>query len=269
MKGFVDTTILIEVAEKRAPTPQQVKAFVAVNGAADVSDYAYRELVAGRLQQICDAHNRVLAAQDPAEAIGAILRQSAFRARSATASATAVAQALSIALQASTSSRGDVKREVQQALQMQAGLLWRRAMRDPAFVGSQPLACFAKGPLTVDPVSGALKGPSGAFNCDKRARCAAAQYMSQDQQGVQRLIDALHPNELGPALAAKQENKSRRKALKDLKQHGPSAFNKRNCRALGDAYFALMCPPGSTVLTTNLVDHDLLCGALNKTARKP
>lgn len=269
MKGFVDTTVLIEVAERTSPTSERMKVFARSNGAAEVPDYAYRELVAGRLQQVCDAHNRVLAAQDPAEAIIAILQQAGFRARSAVSSAREVAQALSNFLQNPTSLRDDAKREVQQELQLQAALLWRRAQRDPAFVGSQPLSCFTKGPLAQDPISGAIKGPNSAFNCDKQARCAAALYMAKNGPDLDRLIDALHPKNLGALLAGKHENSSRRNALKELKQRGPKDFHKRYCRALGDAYFALMCPPGSEVLTTNLVDHDVLCKALKKTARKP
>jgi hypothetical protein len=67
----------------------------------------------------------------------------------------------------------------------------------------------------------------------------------------------------------KRETTRRRSALKDLMQNGPDKFNKNNCRALGDAYFAVMCPPGSHVITTNLVDHAPLCNALGKTAVNP
>ena len=85
---------------------------------------------------------------------------------------------------------------------------------------------------------------------------------------MKRLIEALHPNSLGK-MAEKNENQKRRKALKELMSIGPTKFDKGRCRALGDAYFAAMCPAGSKVVTTNIQDHDILCSALGRTAVKP
>lgn len=73
MKGFVDTTVLIHVVERTEPVTARTQAFVAKNGPAVLPDYALRELVAGKLRQLCDAHNRVLAADNPGEAVTAIL----------------------------------------------------------------------------------------------------------------------------------------------------------------------------------------------------
>ena len=42
-----------------------------------------------------------------------------------------------------------------------------------------------------------------------------------------------------------------------------------NCRALGDAIFAFLCPDGAVILTTNLRDHHPLAAAVGKVALHP
>lgn len=270
-KGFADTTILVAVAEEVDPTQSRTKRFVAAEGPIDLPDYAKREFSVGKLQQVCDAHNRVLAAENPAEAIDSILSLAGFRPRTAVGTARAAAAALSEALRGDASrTTVEVKREVLQALRLKAGTLWRRAQRDPAFSAVQPLSCFSGGPLQSDRSTGTLNGPSGTFNCTSRSPCGAAMYMAQNPEVVDRLLKALHPAVLDEKAAGKRENDTRRKALKELRHKGVASFRAHlYCRGLGDAYFAAMCPAGSVVLTTNLQDHEPLCSALGKKAVEP
>jgi len=57
--------------------------------------------------------------------------------------------------------------------------------------------------------------------------------------------------------------------LKKLAVHPNSRFDREDCRALGDAYFALFAPADADILTTNLKDHRPLAEALGKTAVSP
>ncbi|MCP4201222.1 MAG: hypothetical protein GY769_04735 [bacterium] len=41
------------------------------------------------------------------------------------------------------------------------------------------------------------------------------------------------------------------------------------CRALGDAIFALYCPEGAEILTTNVKDHRPLAEAVNRRVVSP
>jgi hypothetical protein len=43
----------------------------------------------------------------------------------------------------------------------------------------------------------------------------------------------------------------------------------KDCRRLGDAFFALYAPPDAVILTTNIKDHAPLAEALGKQARIP
>lgn len=71
------------------------------------------------------------------------------------------------------------------------------------------------------------------------------------------------------AQEAKEENRKRVSALRVLVDQPQEVLSNDACRGLGDAVFALLCPPGGTILTTNLKDHEPLALALGKTARRP
>lgn len=270
MPGFLDTTIVVDVACKREPSTSWANKFATANGPVECPEYALRELLAGVVQQLCDAHNRVKAAQNPAEAICAVLQSGGFHARTSMSKAAEIANALSVSFAANSEiSPENAKREVAQALRLKANGMWRSGKKIPFAVAVQPLACFKNGSLHDDPVTGALMGPGGSFTCKRTERCSAALYMNEKQIDLKKLIDALHPDNLDAKLSAKQENSSRRAALKELLARGPKDFHKGKCRALGDAYFVLMSPPGAAVMSTNSSDHAPLCNSLGKTLISP
>lgn len=199
----------------------------------------------------------------------ALLRRSPLEGRKKEAKLQALSVALSNAFSTNpNAARSQIKREVLQSLALQVTGLWRRAhkIRNVSIV--QHLSCFNGGNITYGP-SGELQGPKDSFNCLKTERCAAAAYLSDSKVNLRKMIDALHPNKLDSAIAGKNETKKRRRALKDLLNRGPAEFDKGKCRALGDAYFAAMCPLDSEVLTTNLSDHLPICEAVGKRAVAP
>ena len=164
--------------------------------------------------------------------------------------------------------RKDIKREMLQDLALRANNLWRKAHKLKSVNIVQALGCFNDGKVTLDS-DGVLRGPSNRFTCIKTERCAAAAYIYDNKSNLAKMISALHPSSLDSKIATKNETQQRRKALKELESNGPVKFAKGKCRALGDAYFAAMCPAGSVVLTSNLEDHVPLCLALGKEAKKP
>lgn len=268
--SFLDTTVVVDLGTPSSPGHTKAISLVSANQPSLVAEYAYRELLAGPVQILCDAHNRVLAAPSPAAAIASVLKGAAFAGRTSTAKAHAIATALHAALSATgTFSANDVRRDVLQSLMLCATRLWHRAQAPQGVTRTQTLACASRGPLAIDPSTKALRGPGNEFNCSRVQRCSAARHMAQHAADVAKAVNALHPSNLGDGLKGKQETTSRRKALKELQQAGPESFNKRYCRALGDAYFAIMCPPGHAVATTNTSDFDPLCAALGKSIITP
>jgi hypothetical protein len=218
---------------------------------------------------LCETHNKIKASENHGEALLSLLNGSPAEGRKREARVQALGESLArIFTQNPTGSRDKIKREVLQDLAIRTSRLWRNACRPNGIKITQPLACFNEGKITSG-VAGELRGPKDSFNCVVSERCAAAAYIYDDVVSLSKMINALHPAVIGDELAGKNENLKRRKALKELHANGPEHFNKAKCRALGDAYFAAMCPPGSVVVTTNIIDHGPLCAALGKSAKTP
>lgn len=228
-------------------------------------------MLAGVVATLCSAHNRIRQAADPGKAILSVLALPPQSGRTRDGQIRAIAISLSKALKYSSTGTGPMSEEATrrmcQNLALQTQRQWRKARSLPHHGKTQPLGCFAESELVLD--DGMLRAASGTFGCDPSSRCSAAQYLYESPDQLKALIDLLRPSEENEEISGKRENSKRRAALKMLLKEGPTKFNKRNCRALGDAYFAMMCPPGSHVITTNLVDHIPLCKELGKVALNP
>ncbi|MDQ3775561.1 MAG: hypothetical protein M3461_15030 [Pseudomonadota bacterium] len=267
--SFLDTTVIIDIADKTVPGKARAEACITANRPAEAPYYALRELLAGHVQILCDSHNVIAAAANHAEALLALLNRSPAEGRKREAKLLALSTSLKCIFDVNPS--GDrlyLKRELLQSLALRVTGLWRRAHNLNAVGMVQFLGCFNDGTISYG-LSGELRGPRNSFNCIKSERCAAAAYLYDNKNYLKKMIDALHPTRLDSSVANKTEIQQRRKALKELVSKGPSAFHKGRCRALGDAYFAAMCPAGSDVVTTNIQDHLPLCLALGKRAITP
>jgi len=268
-RSFLDTTILKSLADARDPANSTCEAFVLGNQPAEVPYYAARELLTGVVRYMCDAHNVLHAASSYGEAMLALLARPPAEGRKREAKLKLLAECLAEIFKGDDAARpNDVKREALQHLAIRAAQLWNRGRRLKRVDHIQSLACFNDGKLSRGP-AGELLGPNDSFNCHRSKRCAAAEYLADNEAALSKVIEALHPKNLPEPLRGKKENSQRRKALKELREHGAQRFDKGLCRAIGDAYFALMCPAGAVVVTTNTVDHVILCKAVGKQAVKP
>lgn len=267
--SFLDTTIVVLLAEDQQPLAGRVNAFLTSNRPVEFPYYALRELLAGHLRVLCDVHNRIKASTNIGEALEALASMNPLVGRKKSAALSAFAGSLKREFQKRPAGdRDQLGPEMARDIALQVFRIWERARRSKSGGMVHPLACFGDGPLTVGE-AGELRGPNNSFNCEPTARCAAAGYMSDNQAALSKMCDALHPERLSPAARKKNENIQRRKALKELRDNGPQKFDKRRCRALGDAYFAAMCPTDSNVITTNVVDFEPLCSAIGKKAVSP
>jgi hypothetical protein len=267
--SYLDTTIVVDIADERLPGKDKAVAHLAANSPAVVPYYALRELLAGHVQYICLTHNVMKASECASEAFTALMNRCPAEGRQREGKMRILLSAMQKAY--NTNPQGgkqDEKREILQHLALRVNGMWRRSHRLHSVSLVQSLNCFNDGKLTYGP-SGELKGPHGSFNCATSERCAAAEYLYEQKDAVKKMIAALHPKVLDSKAASKNENQQRRKALKELLTEGPAAFNKGKCRALGDAYFAAMSPPGYSVVTTNIQDYLPLCQALAKIAIVP
>ena len=238
------------------------------NQPVQIADYAYRELLVGRVGLLCDAHNAIIAADNVVEVALSFLVRGSF-ARTPQAQAQEILKPLKEMFDAKVRiDPVEAKREVAEELMMVATKLWRKAAKFPMGERVQPLPCFNNGSISLDK-NGLLRGPNDSFNCAPRTVCGAAQYMYTDRLTIRKMLEALESPKLAEKLKKKSETNARRKALNLLERRGPTNISKAVCRKLGDAYFAAMCPAGAHILTTNVEDFEPLCAALKKPVRKP
>ncbi len=267
---FLDSTVLVHLSQDDEPEKTKCESFVGANQPAEVPYYAPRELLAGLVNYYCIAHNRLLASQTVVEAVIALSNMPAVAGRRREVPASTLLQALNTAWpQGQALSPEDGRRECLQDIMILATQLWDRACAPKLVKYVQHLACFNAGALSVNSTSRELRGPNDSFNCKKTERCAAAGYLHDDLVTLTNMIDALDPSKLDEKLKNKKEIQSRRAALKELVKRTPKLFDKRRCRAFGDAYFAAKCPPGTVLATTNVEDFEPLCRKLGKPYQKP
>ncbi|MCZ8292544.1 MAG: hypothetical protein O9312_03425 [Hylemonella sp.] len=280
MGCYIDTTIVCAVADDLPNLASTSKQHIDANQPGAIPYYALRELVAGPLKTLCAAHSLLARSESIADAFRCVMNLPPIVGRTKQGQLSALIQTLGQCLTLTPTDLAaaprqpiddPVRRKMTHNLAINIQRQWSLAKRIPNTKTSHQLACFADGDFDFNE-TGELKGPNGRFQCDPSQPCSAAAHLRGKLGEVQTLVDVLHPSKLTPELADKRENVRRRGALKEvirLQKGERTSFPKKDCRALGDAYFAVMCPPGSHVLTTNFVDHDLLCTALGKTAIKP
>lgn len=264
MKSFLDTTVVVDLVDLGSSRHASTTEFVRANAPAAAPLYALRELLEGKLRPLCDVHNRLLAAAGLGEALMGLASLCAVAGRKKDSAIRAFAKALTKATQTTQSaSIGQVREDMLQALALDIASIWIRARKAGGWSRVQPLGCFPVGEISHG-AAGELTGAGGSFGCEATARCSAASHLFDHLAEVEKAAEALHPKNLSGPLLAKRETSRRRAALKSLRDLGPKRFNKRDCRALGDAYFAIMCPGTATVVSTNISDFEPLCAALGK-----
>lgn len=278
MGSYFDSTLLYAVATEDSVWEPRTKKYAAANPIAETPTYAARELLAGPISSLCTAHNKLLDATTVADAFFKVNSLPAVSGRTKSTQLAGLVHALAASLstapgpltvaQLNQPLDGLIKTRMQDDLALDIARKWAAILENDVMKVTQPLGCFALTDLGVDQVSGALRGPNGRFSCDPKSSCSAAHFLHGKQADVQKLIAVLRPPK-AKGVPQKHESVRRRSALKSLVASGPGKFGKKDCRAIGDAYFAVMCPPGSDVLTTNLSDHIPLCAALGKTAKEP
>lgn len=98
-------------------------------------------------------------------------------------------------------------------------------------------------------------------DCKNDQECCLANRLRKNPDALIKLRDSIPPS-------GREEDSRRREVLRKLAVHH-GTLERKDCQALGDAYFALFAPDDSDILTTNLKDHKPLAAALGKTAVAP
>jgi hypothetical protein len=158
--SFLDTTIVIQIAEGIEPAKGRAQALLAGHQPAETPFYALRELLAGHVRVLCETHNALHAAQNHGEAMLALLARSPAEGRKRESRLQAVADAVRQIFEANPSgTREDMKREMLQALAIRASTVWSNARKLRGVRMVQSLECFNEGKIDYGP-AGELRGPA-------------------------------------------------------------------------------------------------------------
>lgn len=269
-EALVDTTVLTDVLLKdSSPQGKAAKKALARYGETLLPVYAIKEFRAGPLKAHIWFFNHLAASRSIVKTVDALQRMSLSPRRYTVSTAL---EALKAAAQApATIGRlvaeygPNASVDVVQAdrYRLNEGRRIRRAWKNRrAFTSRviEELSCFDEDSFK--------QTDDGLFNvdppgCRRGAKCCLVKRFGSELRGVKQLRSVLEKSDLNRA-----ENKRRNTALKQL-LNASDRFTQSNCRGLGDAYFALISPPGAVILTTNDRDHTPLAAALGKAVEKP
>lgn len=266
MRAFVDTTVLCDaIGLSSEAKARAARAALARYKLTEIPAYGLKELQAGPLSSWLLAHNILVNEETIPAAQERLSKVSAFKPRQNVVTSQALLSGLIAVAEAAKDARGpdyDVKAELENYLCRRILSVWekRRAIAEVV----QPLNCYVDDDLEL--ANKQLRFPEGS-SCRKGACCGAASELKKEERSVRTILVALRP----PKVLSKEKHETarRRGALKEVLARDSKDFPKKDCRALGDAYFCIMSPDGSDILTTNLSDFAPMAAALGKTISTP
>jgi hypothetical protein len=262
--AFLDTTVLVNVLLKPSQDGKKNQLAVSAFAKAETPTYALKEMHLGALRawvwfhNACKTEGTFSRVSDRLHGLSRSqqrnLHSSALEAmREATRANTVILRSRTPAQQ--DRDMADMYRLSVKGLILRA---WHRRRRVASV--TFPLTCYLEeGPF--EDYGGMLRLGNA---CPKvPGDCSLAAYMRSRLPEVAKLRDAILLLK-----SDRQEDQKRTRALKEFLRRPALPISETNCRHLGDAVFALLCPAGSVVLTTNLRDHVPLTTALGKKAEE-
>lgn len=255
-QAFLDTTILADATLKDRDTRRRIAAVLQSFAATEFPQYAIKEFNAGPLDHYKWLHNVLAEERSLERSVARLQAMSRTPRRNRTSTAL---EALRRALQESSSVLSDdaCAEDLRVHLKRVIFSSWDELPRLVTRV-THLLDCYeAVGPHELpDGVMIAL----GPTKC-KGSECSLAKRFHSYQKELDLLANAIRQQPI------KAENTGRLGAIGKLQ--ALEQLEDSECRALGDAVFALLAPEGFVILTTNIRDHKPLAEALGKEAKLP
>jgi hypothetical protein len=266
-KAFLDTTVLTDALFKTGNQGRVACDAIAKYRTVLVSRYALKEFKAGPIRAYAWFHNKVTGAATFGEAVRAIqsvrrhknLASTAIEALAEFHSSIGKIRSTSLLDQYPRDTHDEImKKEAKAYLRTKVLMAWRAVRREP-YQATHPLSCFAEvGPSLND--DGTLEYKP--LMCTLGECCLPRQFAEQKTA-------TLALRDVCAQLEGKPEMRKRRKVLDRIIRSPTTSINESECRALGDAVFALQCPVEAAILTTNISDHEPLAKAVGKSIVRP
>ena len=273
-KAFVDTTILCDALGLSSLPKAQTTALTALAQfkQTEAPIYGLKELRSGPLASWMLVYNVLVASKSIEEATDRLNRQSSFRPRRASIVSRALISGLLAVMQSIKVRRKmhvnfDEKAELENHLLRCITKFWRKRQSVVSRL-VQPLACFVDDELEL--VDKQVRFAGASAGCVTGASCGAAIELKKHPIEINKILVALRPpKKRANEAPEKRETSRRRAALKEVLARAPNEFPRKDCPALGDAYFCIMAPTDCEILTTNRSDFEPMAEALGKKLKSP
>ena len=268
-KCFVDTTVLTDLLLKKDGSEARAEACLSRYSVQIFPEYAWKEFKRGPLSAFRWAYEKLSDTRSFAKAL--LMLQSISRGPKR--------NFISTAIQALHTAQNDFAKFDLQSLSAKYGKRanidsvqadWYRLELKKAILGSwqkqrqlgcdDQLACYSNEP----PVHNS-KGEIKLDPLDCRTEDCCLRSRLSNRQGDLHLLAA----GLLKCDQNKKEIISRTAVVNQLVNRPEKAISRKQCAQFGDAYFALFCPSGADILSTNLVDMQPIGSALGKNCVKP
>ena len=266
-RAFLDTTIVVNILLKRDAAHHRCEIALRRFDTVSFPEYALKEMKSGALRAWMWLHNRCVSDGSfdrVIRAVQSISRQrnmlhSALEAIAETGSSKRMSMG-SLAEKYGTAANEDVVHcdRMRLALRKRITVAWSRRYSFGAEI-SDRLSCFDDEEFAIR--KGLIKFER--LSCEWSRGCAIAKQMSQEPGKVAAL------RKIALSDPSRRENVKRAQVLRHVVRTPDRLINDSQCRSMGDAVFALLAPPDSVILTTNLRDHGPLAAALGKNAEEP
>lgn len=261
---FIDTTVLVEALLKAQDKRKRARATINDYGRSLLPIYAIKELRLGPLRHYIWLHNKLVDTRSFSRTIRAI--HNAFHKPYLKGT---VEEALEVGaenLVGSDLAAADTRQKTQIAMADSLRLNIRRridrAWRERRKLSTEvvdELSCFPELAHSYNEETKYIDQDGGG--CESARECCLLPDLRKRRGDLHKLIAAIKDSE-------RAEDTRRKKSLYLLLQRSGKPFRDPQSRALGDAYFALRCPPGCAVLTSNDKDHIVLAAAVRKQVDK-
>lgn len=260
---FVDTTVLTEALLKPAASRKKARAEIRGFRRSILPVYAIKEFKSGPLKYFIWAHNKLAMTRSYVQTLKAI--QNSFRRPYQQSTALEALQMGHETLvgsdlaQARTSAQTDtaLADSVRLAIRRRVDIGWRERRKITTEIGDE-LPCFAEASHVYNEQTNFID--DARTECDL-GKCCAAKLLRVQLADIQKILNAMRD-------FTRPEDVRRRAALHLLKNTPKRDFPEKSCKDLGDAYFALRCPDGCVILTSNSKDHRVLAAAVGKEIRE-
>jgi hypothetical protein len=257
---YLDTTVLVEALLKTLKQRRKAREAIREYSRSAVPVYAFKELKAGALDNYVLVHNK-LAETGSYDKTMIWLSRSKRRMNLMSTGIEALTAGRAAVIgselaEAQTSAETD--QLIAEIVRLELRRIIQKAWHDRGKITTeviQELDCFQQDAPYYDDETGMIFNPNR--KCPKEKDCSYAPGLRSRRGDLQILLEVI-------AGSARDEDTRRRRALHTLKNTPSRIFEDRLCRGLGDAYFALHCPKGATILTSNVKDHRSLANPLGR-----